>query len=424
MTQEQTTLSNGLRIVTAELPGAQSLTACVFVGVGSRYEDTKNNGVSHFLEHLLFKGTPKRPSTKIISEEIDAVGGWNNAYTSSELTNYYIKVPKKYSGLALDILCDMVRNPLLDPAEVDRERPVIVEEMNVYRDDPARQVANLAPPLLWPKDPLGYDILGSEKVIESIARDKIAEYKEYHYNPKNMVVSVAGRVKHDEIVAQVKQLLGGMKGPGGRPHLRPAKESSRQLANAVEKDTAQAHFTISAKAYPYLHKNDPAARVIANILGKGLSSRLFMNVRELKGLAYSVYADIHNFTDTGLFEVYAGVNVDKIEEAIEAVMHELRLIKEELVSPLELTKAKNQIRGRLEMALESNSSVAQRLGTQLVLLGETHSVEETMEKIEAVTVEDVQRVAQQMLALENLRMGIIAPKTATAVKCFEKLVKG
>lgn len=426
MTENQTTLPNGLRIITAEMPASQSLTACIVAGVGSRYEDfNQNGGVSHFLEHLLFKGTKKRPSAKIISEEVDAVGGWNNAYTSNDLTNYYIKVPKRYGQLALDILSDMIRHPLLDPVEVDRERSVIVEEMNVYRDDPARHVGNLVPPLLWPGDPLGNEIIGTEKVIYKIPRDRILEYKERHYNPKNLVISVAGRVKHDDVVEQITALMGDFRGPSQRQHPRAVRESSTKLTNLLEKDTAQAHFTIGCRAYPYNHKNDAAAKVITNVLGRGMSSRLFINVRERKGLAYSVYAHLQNFVDTGYFEAYAGVNLDKIQEAVEAVIHELMLIREEPINPLELTKAQNQIRGQLEMGLENNNTVADRLGTQLILLDEVRSVEEIMEEIDAVTVSDVKRVAIEMLAAKNLRFGIIAPSAGAkaAAKRFEKLVK-
>ncbi len=425
MSENQTTLSNGLRIVTSEMPGAQSLTASILVGVGSRYEDfSANGGVSHFLEHLLFKGTEKRPSAKIISEEIDAVGGYNNAYTSNDLTNYYIKVPKRYSQLAVDILCDMVRHPLFDAEELDRERGVIIEEMNVYRDDPARFVGTLVPPLIWPSDPLGYDIIGTEKVINTIKRDKVIEYKERYYNPKNLVVSVAGKIKHEEIVEQLEDLMGDMKGPAQKQHTRAVKSSATKLINSVEKDTAQAHFIIGSRAYPYMHKNDAAAKVVTSILGRGMSSRLFINVRERKGLAYHVYAHLQNFVDTGYFEAYAGVNLDKIEEAMEAVMEELMQIREQPVTPLELTKAKHQLRGQLEMALENNTNVAERLGTQLILLDKTRSVDEQMEEIEAVTMEDALRVASDMLDPKNLRLGIIAPNTKGAIKNFEKLVKG
>ncbi len=425
MTENLTTLPNGLRIITAEMPGSQSLTACIVVGVGSRYEEFKTNGgVSHFLEHLLFKGTKKRPTAKIISEEVDAVGGWNNAYTSNDITNYYIKVPKRSSQLAVDILCDMIRDPLIDPVELDRERGVIVEEMNVFRDDPARNVGTLLPPLLWPSDPLGNDIIGTEKVINTIARDKVVEYKERHYNPKNLVVAVAGKIKHDEIVEQVKQLLGDLKGPSQKQHTRPGKELSSKLVNPLEQETAQVHFVIGSRAYPFRHKNDAAAKVLTNILGRGMSSRLFINVRERKGLAYHIAAHLQNYVDTGYFEVYAGVNSDKLEEALEAVIEELVLIQEQPVSPLELTKAKNQLRGHLEMGLENNTNVAERLGTQLVLMDSVRPVDEFIAEVDAVTVEDVTRVAKDILDLKGLRMGIIAPDAKGATKRFEKLVKG
>ncbi len=426
MNQRITTLKNGLRVITAEMKEARSVTACVVVGVGSRHENfSVNGGVSHFLEHLLFKGTTKRPSTKIISEEVDAVGGYSNAYTSNDVTNYYIRVPRKHAALAVDILCDMIVDPLLDPEEVDRERPVIIQEMNVYRDDPARYVGELMPPLYWPNHPMGKEVIGSEEVIMNVPRDAVAEYKARHYSPDNMVVAVAGRVDHNEIVRQVRKLMGGLVPTRVPAPAQVGPKIAVQPAAVLPKETAQAHFIIGCRAYPYRHANDPAAKLITNILGRGLSSRLFLNVREHKGLAYSVYASLHNFVDTGAFEAYAGVDLDKLDLAIGAVMEELMRIQTELVSAPELEKAKNQFRGSVEMAMEQNNNVAERIGVELNLLGKVQSVEDAIEEIDAVTAEQVMAVAKQMLAPANLRLGIIAPakECRAAEKVFAELIK-
>jgi predicted Zn-dependent peptidase len=419
-----TTLANGLQIVTAPMPAAYSATMSVYVGVGSRYEDfAKHGGVTHFLEHLLFKGTKKRPSTKIISEQIDAVGGWNNAYTSNELTTFFVKLPYQHVALGLDILADMLRNSLLDAEEIDRERGVVLEEMNVYRDDPASYVHRLTPPLLWPGHPLSREVLGSEEVIKSIQRDTIAGYLHEHYQPSSMVVSAAGRVDHEAIVKQAEQLFGDMKGHD-RPHFKPVTRSlSKQRVAVHTKDTAQAHLVIGTVAYPYRHPDDAAARLVTTILGRGLSSRLFLNVRERKGLAYSVTAALENFVDTGEFAVYAGVNLAKQADAVAAIIEELRLIATQPVDAEELAKAKNQIRGGLQMAMENNSAVADRLGTQQLLLGKIRSVEQTLAEVDAVTAADITAVAAKMLAPNRLRLGIISPEPDAAVATFEKLTQ-
>lgn len=419
-----TTLKNGLRVITTPMHEARSVVAEMIVGTGSRYEDfSVNGGVSHFLEHLLFKGTKRRPSSKIISEEIDAVGGYNNAYTSNDLTNFYVKVPMEHATLAIDILCDMIANPLFDSEEIDRERNVVVEEMNVFRDDPARHIGTLVPPLLWPGNALGYDIIGSEEVIRDISRDDIVAYKSAHYKPGNLIMSVAGNISHEEVVAQVEHFLGALES-GSTPHYTPiAKGLASDRVAAIEKDTAQAHFTIDCLAYPYRHPNEAAAHVVTNILGRGMSSRLFVNIREHKGLAYAVSASQQNFVDTGQFEVYAGVSLDKITQAIEAVLHELTVIAEKPVSAAELAKAKNQARGGLQMALESNINVAERQGSQAILLNSIQTPEETLAEIDAVSREDVQLVAAEMFAPNNLRMGIIAPDSDPARHIFEQLTK-
>ena len=423
MTTKQTTLPNGLRIITTDLADAMSVTAQIFVGTGSRFEDWPvNGGVSHFLEHLLFKGSVKYPTAEAISLAVDEVGGFNNAYTSEDITTYYIKVPAQHGELALDILCDMVQTPLLDPIEIDRERGVIIEEMNVWRDDPARFVATLMPELIFPDNPLGRDIIGSEAVIRGVQPEVIRAYLQAHYRPDNLVVSVAGRVDHEAVVAQLAATLGTLAPSKGQAAEPITAGAAKQLSIAHAKDTAQAHFIIASRAYAYEHPSDAASKVMAAILGRGMSSRLFMTVRERQGLAYTIYADISNFVDSGELMIYAGVTIEKTEQAVASVLQELARIREEPVTDNELAKAQQQLRAGLEMSLESNAAIADRLGAQLVLLGHTRSLEDTLAELEAVTVADVQRVAREVLAPEQLRFTIIAPEPEAAALAFEKLV--
>jgi predicted Zn-dependent peptidase len=418
---KQTALDNGLRIVTAQLADARSLTVNVVVGTGSRFEDySSNGGVSHFLEHLLFKGSKKYPSAQAIAEAVDAVGGYNNAYTGEDVTSFYIKVPAQHGDLALDILCDMIRNPLLDASEIDRERGVIIEEMNVFRDDPPRFIGTLVPELIFPDDPLGRDIIGSEEVIRRIPREAIAEYLKRHYRPNNLVVAAAGAVDHEKMVAAVREALGDMEPSELATTLPVPAKPAEDLVVTHEKPTAQAHFMVAARGYSYDDSDEAAARLVAAILGRGMSSRLFTNVRERQGLAYTVFAEVNSFVDTGLFEAYAGVNLDKIEQALDSVLHELELIRQEPVAEAELRKAQQQLRAGLEMSLENNASIADRIGLQMVLLGRVKTIDEMIESIEAVTIADVQRVAEKMLAPQQLRLAIIAPEPMPVAVHFEK----
>jgi predicted Zn-dependent peptidase len=423
MKYEISTLPNNLRVVTAEMPGAMSATISVSVGVGSRHEDyDANGGISHFLEHLLFKGTAKRPSTKIISEQIDAVGGYNNAYTSNEVTNFYIKVPYQQLELGIDILGDMLQNSLFDAAEIDRERGVVLEEMNVYRDDPGTDVHNIPPKLFWPNHPMSHSALGKEDIIRTVKRDVIDAYHKKHYRPGNMVVGVAGRIKHQAVVEQVQKYFGDMKDHKQDPIINVKQTLNGPIAEAITKETAQTHVVIGTVAYPDLHPNEAAGRLITTILGRGLSSRLFLNVRERQGLAYTVNASNESFVDTGAFEVYAGVNLAKTSDAIRAIIEELHRVATEPVSEAELNKAKNQMRGSLQMAMESNSSVADRISNELLLLQKVQTVEEIMERLDAVTPDDILRVGAEMLDLKRLRLGIISPDPMPAVKAFEQLI--
>lgn len=423
MKTNTTKLDNGLEIITSEMPGARSATAMILVKAGGRTEKfATEGGVSHILEHMLFKGSRKRPSAKLISHEIDAVGGYSNAYTANELTAYYVKLPREHLSLALDIMADVIINPLLEQVEIDRERGVIIEEINWRRhDDAAQLVSALLPPLLWPDDPLGQDVAGNEEVIRTVGREGVLAYKDKFYHPNNMVVSVAGGVKHEEVVDQIKSLMGGLSSKAV-PIVKPAKPNlSGQLVNVYTKPTAQANFIIGSRAYKYWDKNDPAMSVLTTILGSGMSSRLFLNVRERKGLAYDIGASRQSFVDSGLFEIYAAVNSEKTDEAIAAVLEELALIQDELVKPDELVKAKNKIKGMLEMAMESNNNVADRYGTQLLLLGKIRSIEEALAKVDEVTSEDVARVAKETLAFDKLRMAIVASDGTSAKLKFEEL---
>ncbi len=424
MKHQITTLPNGLRIVTQEMRESYSASVSVVVGVGSRYEDaTTEAGISHFLEHLMFKGTKQRPSTKVISEQVDAVGGYANAYTSNELTDYYIKVPYQHVELAVDVLSDMLRNSKLDAKEIDRERGVVLEEMNVYRDNPSSYVHNLPPELLWPGHAIARDVIGTEEVIKKVNRATINSYWQRYYRPSNMVLAVAGRVKHAAVVKLAERYLGDMVDAEIPTPDPVTKLLSKQTTKALIKDTAQTHLIIAAPGYQALHPNGAAAKLLATILGHGLSSRLFLNVRERKGLAYSVNANHSSFTDTGEFQVYAGVNLAKTVDAIAAIIEELQLIVTKPVGVSELSKAKNQIRGALQMSQESNSSVADRLGYQLLLQGKIRTLKAVMAEIDAVTPKQIQAVAAEMLDPSRLRLAIISPAPKKAVTAFNRLVQ-
>ncbi len=416
------TLDNNLKVVTAEMPEAYSATVCVAVGVGSRFESLKeNNGVSHFVEHLLFKGTKKRPTTRKITEKIDAVGGKTNAYTNNEMTNYYVRMPYQHVSLGMDILSDMVQNPLFDPDEIDKERNVVLEEMNVYQDDPSSHVHTLTPGLLWPDHPISFEVLGTEDVIRHITPQNIRKFHSTYYQPGNMVLSCSGRVKHEEVVKLAEKYFGNLNDLAFERPQKVGKKLSERVVKELEKDTAQTHMVIASRGYSFTSKNSAAAKVLATILGGGLSSRLFETVREQKGLAYTVWAHADNFTDTGEFEIYAGANTSKAPEAIEAIIEELVKISKDKVGEAELNKAKQQLSGSLQMAMENNLVAADRGATQLLLTGKIKSVEATIAEIEKVTPEKLQEVAQEILALDRLRLGIISPDTQPAATRFVQL---
>ncbi len=424
MTYRAATLTNGLKVVTADIPGSKSVSVCVMVGVGSRYEQLDaNGGASHFLEHLLFKGTKKWPTSRIIGEALDGVGGYNNAYTSDDLTCFYVKLPREHLQLALSILSDMMQHALIDPDELERERKVVLEEINVVFDDPARRVNYLVGPLLWPGNPLANPTYGSKKILREMSRQEILNFIKQHYVAGNMVFAVAGDVDHRAVVTGVERLTkSGRKAKS--PEFAPLTgEVPSRRWSTHKQDTNQAHIIIAAEGYPYRHANDSAARLLTNILGQGISSRLFNNVREELGLAYTIYADYHNLVDTGQFEVYAGANLDKVEDALAAIMRELREVREQPVTSSELKFAKTKTRGNLEMALENNLTVADIIGTQMLLLGELRTPEQLLAELESVTVQDISRVAAEMLAPEKLRLAVISPEPERAVKAFQQALE-
>lgn len=418
-----TKLKNGLTVVVTEMPSTETVTSSISVGVGSRHEDFDvNGGVSHFLEHLLFKGTKKRTTPRSIADAIESVGGKHNAYTSNEHTQYYVKVPRQHWKLSLDLLSDIIQNSTFDADELDRERTVVLEEMHMRSDNPAGYVHDLIPGLLWPHDSLGKDIIGTEKVIKTISRKSIMDFQKQHYQPKQMVVSVAGNVIAGDVFDEIKELMGGMKSQPVNKQIKGSLRLGTKFVQTDIRDSAQSHLLIGTHGFSHHHKHHLPAKVLSAVLGVGMSSRLFMNVRERKGLAYSIYAYHQDFTDTGQFGVYAGVTNEKIGDALHAVFHEFERVREKEISQKELDSAKQKIIGSAQMAFENTATVSDAFGTEQLLHGEIETLDEFRDKIEAVSSKQVQAVAQEILKPHTLRMSVITPDAHPAVWTFEKLI--
>ena len=405
---QKTTLDNGLRLITTTMPHTRSVSICIFIGVGSRYETEPQAGISHFIEHLCFKGTLKRTTAREISEAIEGVGGILNGGTDKELTLYWCKVAQHHFHLALDVLADMLLHSRFDPADIERERQVIIEEINMGKDSPSQLVNMLIDELLWPEHPLGRDIAGSKESVAAITRDMMLDYLAHQYLPSNTVVGIAGALQHQEMATAVGQALGDWADQQPRPGYSAYKEQKFPRMHIERKDTEQAHLCLALTGLPLLHPKRFTLDLLNVILGEGMSSRLFAEIRDRLGLAYSIHSYVEHFLDTGSVTIYAGVEPKNLPVAIKAILEQLSQLKE-TVPEAELTKAKELSKGRLLLRMEDNRSVAGWMGGQEILTNRILSVEQIVSIIDAIAAEELRQLAQELLVDSQLRLAVVGP---------------
>ncbi|GIW06434.1 MAG: peptidase M16 [Dehalococcoidia bacterium] len=400
-------LPNRLRVVTAPMPHTRSATVAIFVGAGARYEVDELAGISHFVEHMLFKGTERRPTPREVTEEVERVGGILNAATDRELTVYWAKVPRPAFEATFDCLVDMVRHSLFDPTELEKERKVIIEELNMVHDSPQQLVDLLIDEVVWPNQPLGRDIAGTKETVSRITRDEQLAYVDRQYRPNNVVVSVAGNVEHDEVVALADRFFSDWESHDVAPMIPVVDGQTSPRAKVLTRKTEQAHLSIAVRALDARHPDRYALDLINIILGEGMSSRLFLEIRENLGLAYDVHSYTSRFQDTGALTVYAGVDPKRVDAAIVAILKELARFKHELVDEAELNKAKDLVKGRLLLRLEDTRAVASSYGNQELLLGEILTADDMVRIIDRVTPEDLHRVANDLFREDRLNLAVV-----------------
>jgi len=417
---QKTTLDNGLRVITANMPHTRSVSISIFIGAGSRYETESQAGVSHFIEHLLFKGTPRRATARDISVAIEGVGGIINAGTDKELTVYWCKVAQPHFSLALDVLADIVLHSKFNPGDIESERRVIIEEIHMGKDSPSQLVNMLIDELLWPGHPLGRDIAGDKDSVAGISREMMLDYLACRYLPGNTVVSIAGALKHREMVNAVSGALGGWADRQLRPGYEAYKERPFPRLKIEKKDTEQAHLCLGLNGLPLLHPRRFVLDLLNVILGEGMSSRLFTEIRDRLGLAYSIHSYADHLLDTGAITIYAGVEPKNLPVAIKAILEQLSRLKEPVPED-ELVKAKELAKGRLLLRMEDSRSVAGWMGGQEILTGKILSVDQVTSIIDAITADEIGRLARELLVASQLRLALVGPVAES--EPLEKLLK-
>lgn len=406
---KKTVLENGSRILIEEIPHARSVSLGFFIAVGSRYEADQEAGVSHFIEHMLFKGTQRRPQAKEISEAIEGIGGVFNASTGREMTTYWTKVPQGHLVTALDVLQDMLLYSRFDPQELEKERRVIIEEINMTLDTPDDWVGLLVTELQWPGHPLGREIAGAKETISAMSREGMLDYLQRHYHPQNTVVALAGQIEPEEAMDLLAKTLGDWPARPKQSYLPFQDNQSEPRVRVGHKQTEQAHLALSLEGLPRLHPERYAQRLLNTVLGEGMSSRLFLEVREKRGLAYSVSSYTSQHHDSGALGVYAGVDPAKLEEALRATLGELDRLLDEPVPAEELQKAREYTKGRLLLQMEDSFSVASWLGRQEALDNQILSVEEVLAALDAVSPEDIGSLAQRLIRRQALNLAVVGP---------------
>ncbi len=417
---QRTVLDNQLRVLTSTMPHSMSVSMTIFVGAGSRYEPDELAGLSHFLEHLPFKGTESWPTARHVSEAIEGVGGVMNASTDRELTVFWCKVARLHFRQAFAVLLDMVLNPLLDPEEMEKEREVIQEELRMTYDYPTNRVDLLIDEIMWPEQAMGRDVGGTPDSVNAISVNDVREYMEHQYNPANVVITVVGNVDHNEVVELIAEATKNWK-PGEALDWEPVTENDAgSMARVEQKRSDQAHICLGLPGISLTDPDRHAFAILNGILGDGMSSRLFLNLRENQGLAYDVSSSLSHFRDCGSMVIYCGVEPKKTREAVQAVMGELAGMRREVPLP-ELNKAKEFAKGHLLLRMEDTRSVAAWLGTQELLLGRIATVDDIVQKIDDVTADDVTRVAERLINPDKLRLAVVGPRRGE--KTLQKLLK-
>jgi predicted Zn-dependent peptidase len=404
---ERTRLSNGVRVLTAPMDHAQSVACFVMLAAGSRYETAETNGIAHFAEHMFFKGTERRPTARAIAGEIDGIGGEFNAFTGKEYTGYYVKCAAESRDVALDVLVDMLRNSRFEPEEIEREKGVIIEEMNMYFDTPRDYIGSVYESLLYGDQPLGWDVIGRKETVRSATRETFTSYLDRWYRPERMVIGLGGRLG-DGLVERLDQLFGDLEARDtglADPVVLPENGGPVKIHT---KQSDQAQIVIGARSYPIGHPDRHALQLVATVLGGGMSSRLFTEVRERRGLAYYVFGTNHSYTDAGSLYAQAGVDLNRIDDAVKTIVDELRKIASEPVPPEELEKARSYAKGRFVLQLETPRGLIVFGLRREVLLGEADEPEDVLAGLSAVTAEDVQRVAGDVLG-GRLHLALIGP---------------
>jgi predicted Zn-dependent peptidase len=408
VTYHRADLPNGMRIIAEEMPHTHSVSMGVFTRVGSRYEPARLSGVSHFLEHMFFKGTEQR-NARQISEAIEGVGGALNAYTSYESTCYYAKVANIHFDRAVDTLSDMLLHSRFEAKEIEKERRVIIEEINMTLDSPGDWVHQLLDETMWGDQPLGRDIAGTADSVSGLRRQDLLNFMREHYTTPNTVISIAGNIPVATMVDTWTQALGTYRG-GQQFEPEPTHQPlAGQRVRLVTKQTEQANFCIGLPAVPYGDPDRRPLQVLNTILGGGMSSRLFQEIREERGLAYSVYSYTNEFDDAGKWVIYGGVEIGKVDAAIEACLKELRKVRDEGITADELQHVKEQVKGGMLIGLEDTWSVASRNGAHILRYNTVVPVEQVVVEIEAVTQDDVMRVAQRLITPDALYLSLIGP---------------
>ncbi|MDX6481485.1 MAG: hypothetical protein QOG85_1995 [Gaiellaceae bacterium] len=405
---ERTTLDNGLRVVTADLPHAQSVSVAIMLAAGSRYETAESNGIAHFSEHMFFKGTERRPTARDIAGEIDAIGGEFNAFTGKESTTYYVKCAAESRDVALDVLVDMLRNSRFDAEEIEREKGVIVEEMNMYFDTPRDFIGGVYEELLYGDQPLGWEIIGTKETVRGATRETFLDYIGRWYKPSQMVLGVAGRIG-DGLLEKAQELLGDLSSDEPADAPKPVAPYANGRVRVFEKASDQAHVCLGVHSLPLAHPDRYALSLLATALGGGMSSRLFTEVRERRGLAYYVHGLNHSYTDAGTLYAQAGVDITRIDDAVSTIAAELRKIAAEPIPADELEKARAFAKGRFVLQLENPQGLMMFGLRREVLEKRLPDPSEVVAGLDGVTGEDVSRVARELISNDRLRLAVIGP---------------